>query len=213
MLQMNLSYTLIQGMRVIDKIMFIAICTFFFSCADDKAGIKGDPVLKEKYFTMEENGWKSFSYTQDIDQINYTATQVPLEYYILKTEGIGNLNKADSISKANTKERIVEFEFLHEEEQDLLKSGIAGLNYENAIQYLSYDIKNDFCLVTKSQDTIKSNGVIFERTFGVTPVNRLLIFFSNVQSNQSVQLIYDDKLFGKGVLKFNFKEKITKIAL
>ncbi|MFP9099827.1 hypothetical protein ACLI09_12295 [Flavobacterium sp. RHBU_24] len=201
-------------MRVTGSAILVLILFMITCCGPNKEdALKVGSAIKAKYFKMEQNGWKSFTHTQNIDEINYTATQVPLDYYILKKEGIDDLNKADSISKANEEERIIEFEFLHEEEQDLLKDEKARLDYESAIKYMSFNIKDDFYLVTASHDTIRSEGVLFERTFNVSPSNKLLIFFSGVKANQPVQLVYDDKLFGKGVLKFNFKEKITKILL
>ena len=201
-------------MKVI--ISFLVVSIIVCSCKrDTDLSVKSNKEreMKERYFKLQNKGWKSWSNTQKVADINYTATEVPLAYYILNTQGGDNVTQVDSIEKQNETERIIEFEFLHNEEKDLLDGKIAKMDYGSAIKYLSFNINKDFYIVTAKKDTIKCEGVLYERAYKVTPSSKLLLFFSGVDPKQSIQLIYDDKLFGQGVMKFNFKEKITRILL
>ena len=137
---------------------------------------------------------------------------MPIQYYILKNEGKKDFLKVDSIYEANKKERIYEFDIKQIQNKNLLEKKYTNLDYETTINYLSFDIEKDFCLVTSSKDTIKASGVLYERHFKTTPNEKILIFFSNIEPDEKVQLLYNDKLFRNGLLKFQFKEKYTNIV-
>src|SRR5690606_14199103 len=111
----------------------------------------------------------------------------------------------------NNKERIIEVEFQHSNEADLLKEEFTKKTYDNAVKYMAFDIQGDFSVVTSSNDTIKCVGVNFERNFKVAPFKRVLLYFNNIKPNDNIELIYQDKLFGNGILKFNFKETPIKL--
>lgn len=199
-------------MKGVNNLPFFLLLIILISC---KQSPKEDVVGKEsyKYYKLEEKGWKSKNYMQTVDGVNYTATEVPLSYYILKDMGKEKITSVDSIVKANKGERIVEFEFLQIEEKNLLKEKFTKMDYDKTINYLSFEISKDFYLVTSSQDTIKSSGGIYERAFKLTPHQKILLFFSGVPEDDNIQLVYTDKLFGKGTLKFKFNEKLTKPLL
>ncbi|WP_330444450.1 hypothetical protein [Flavobacterium sp. C4GT6] len=169
--------------------------------------------LAYKYFSLEKSGWKSKKNTQQVDDIYFTATEVPLAYYILKEKGADNLTSVDSIENVNSKERILEFEFLQDEEQDLLKEEFTGRTYEDGVKYMSFSIENDFYVVTSKQDTIKCAGTLFERSFKLTPYKRVLLFFSGIEPDDEIQLIYNDRLYNKGTMKFKLQENLTKVIL
>lgn len=199
------------------KLLMISliVCFCIISCKKESstAREKRQNEVKERYFNFQEKGWKSLSNSQKIDDIHYTATEVPLDYYILNSQGTKDVLVTDSISKANKTERIIEFEFLHDEEKNLLESNLLSMDYESAVKYMSFNIYKDFFLVSAQKDTIRCEGVLFQSAYKVSPSSKLLLFFSGVAPNRPVQLVYDDKLFGKGLVKFSFKENITKIVL
>ena len=76
---------------------------------------------------------------------------------------------------------------------------------------MSFSIEKDFKVVTESNDTIKCNGVLFERNFKVAPFKRLLLYFNNIDPNETIKLIYNDELFGNGIMEFEFIEKPLKL--
>lgn len=185
-----------------------------FSCnKKENKNIKDvdDSAIRYKLFQLEDMGWKSKNNSQQIDDIDFTATEVPIEYYLLKDQGKSDLFNIDSLYNQNKFERIIEFTFSQEDEEDLLKEDFTNLSYEEGVKYMSFKMENDFYVVTSKNDTIKCSGVNYERNFKVAPFQKIMLFFSGIQPKDKIQLIYNDKLFGKGIVKFKFEEQYKEI--
>jgi hypothetical protein len=172
-----------------------------------------DSSIRYQLFQLEKFGWKSKLHNQKVDGISFTATEVPIQYYLLKDQGNQDLFNIDSLYQENKRERIVEFTFEQEDEDDLLKDKFTSLSYEDGVKYMSFSLDKDFYVVTSNNDTIKCSGVNYERNFKVAPFQKVLLFFSGIDPNEKIQLIYNDKLFKKGILKFQFKDSYTEILL
>lgn len=201
-------------MRVYKKLLFIFFVFSLFSCKKEKTTTgRDDSEIRSRYFQLEKIGWKSREYSQKVDDINFTATEVPIQYYILKDQGTTDLFKVDSLYEANKQERVVEFTFQQDQEKDLLSDQFTGLPYANAVKYMAFAINNDFYVVTSKNDTIPCNGVSYERNYKIAPFQKILLFFSGIDPNEKIQLVYKDHLFRKGTLKFKFKDTFTEILL
>ncbi|PAM93696.1 hypothetical protein B4N84_15580 [Flavobacterium sp. IR1] len=201
-------------MKVLTKLIFIFFVFVLTSCKKDSATINpDDSKIRDRYFNLEKIGWKSHEYTQKVEDIGFIATEVPIQYYLLKDLGNENLKTVDSIYETNKRERVIEFVFQHEEEKDLLSPDFTGIEYTDAIKYISFSIDKDFYAVTSKNDTILCSGVTYERTYKIAPYQKVLLFFSGIDPNEKIQLIYNDFLFKKGILKFNFKDTYTPLAL
>lgn len=178
------------------------ILTTLVACGDSKSS---GPQISYKLFNLQQQGWKSKSVTQFVGDINYTATEVPLQYYLLKNNP-DDLKKVDSLYQINSKERVIEVEFQHTGQTDLLKQEYTRRSYEEAVKYMAFAIEKDFSVVTSSNDTISCSGVNFERNFKVAPFKRVLLYFNNVNPDDNIKLIYQDQLFGNGIIKFNLND-------
>ena len=191
------------------KIFFLLIIVFFFSCKKERK----EPltIAEQKLFNLEQAGWKSKSISHFYSEISYKATIVPLQYYIIKSEGIQDLEKVDSIYESVKNERVIEIEFQQEREDDLLKKRYTKRSYEESVKYAAFKINNDFMAVTQMGDTIPCSGVTFERNFKVAPFKRILLFFGGIPEEENIKLIYNDQLFGNGHMKFNFTETPIKL--
>lgn len=181
----------------------------FGSCQKEQE--KPRTEIEERLFNLEQSGWKSRSISHFFSDIEYNATLVPIQYYILKNEGSQDLNSVDSIYQEYKNERVIEVKFQQEKEDDLLKDMYTNRSYEDAVKYMAFTIRKDFKAVTQSGDTIACAGVTFERNFKVAPFKRLLLNFGGIPENETIQLVYDDQLFGNGLMKFNFKERPIKL--
>ena len=195
--------------------LFMTIIVFY-SCEKKKENNipdVDDSAIRYQLFQLEKFGWKSKLHSQKVDDINFTATEVPIQYYLLKDQGNQDLFNIDSLYQENKRERIVEFTFEQEDEEDLLKGQFTSLSYEDGVKYMSFSLEQDFYVVTSKKDTIKCSGVTYERNFKVAPFQKVLLFFSGIHPDEKIQLIYNDKLFKKGILKFQFKDSYTEILL
>ena len=186
---------------------FVLVFGIFISCDNSS---KPNTQPDYKFFSLQQQGWKSKSITQFVNDINYTATEVPLQYYLLKSTE-EDYQKTDSIYNLNSKERIIELEFQHANQADLLLQDYTNRSYDESVKYMAFSIKKDFKVVTSSNDTITCAGVNFERNFNVAQFKRVLLYFNNINPNDNIKLIYQDQLFGNGIIKFNFKETPLKI--
>lgn len=199
-------------MKELNKYYFILLIFVLFSCKkEDKT--TDDSEIRDRYFNLEKIGWKSRVYNQLVDDINFTATEVPIQYYLLKDKGNEKLVLVDSLYEQNKTERVIEFTFHQEEEKDLLDKKFTGLSFDDTVKYMSFGLDRDFYVVTSKNDTIACSGVTYERNYKIAPYQKVLLFFSGIDPNDKIQLIYNDVLFRKGTLKFKFKDPYTEIAL
>lgn len=192
------------------SISMLLLLALFYSCKEEKDA-QGDEAIRFRYYNLENQGWKSRLHVQQVDNISYTATEVPLQYYLLKDMGDADLVRVDSIYEENKHERVIEFVFQQAQEKDLLQEEFTKLGYQKSVEYMAFTIEKDFYAVTSKKDTIRCNGVQFERNFKVAPSNKLLLFFSGIAPDDKIQLVYEDKLFGKGTLKFNFVDPLLNL--
>jgi hypothetical protein len=200
-------------MKVCNILVFVLFIFLFASCKKETENNQQDAEIRDRYFNLEKAGWKSRSYTQVVDDIGFTATEVPIQYYLLKDLGNQNLRQVDSLYEENKRERIIEFVFQQDEEKDLLSQDFTGMDYTQAVKYMSFGLDKDFYVVTSKKDTIPCSGVNFERNYKIAPFQKVLLFFSGIDPDDKIQLIYNDFLFRKGTLKFKFKDPFTPIAL
>lgn len=201
-------------MKVLSRFIFLSLFLVIISCKKNNESTNlDDSKIRDRYFNLEKVGWKSRMYTQKIEDIGFTATEVPIQYYLLKDLGTVNLKMVDSLYEENKRERVLEFTFQQEEEKDLLSKDFTGMDYTSAVKYMSFGIDKDFYIVTSKKDTIACSGVTFERSYKIAPYQKILLYFSGIDPNEKIQLIYNDFLFRKGTLKFKFKDPYTQIAL
>ena len=165
----------------------------------------------ERLFEYQDKGWKSNQVINFTSEIQYRATEVPIEYYLIKNQGTSNPQAFDSIVAAHATERVIEFEFEHIKGKDLLEKEYNNLSYDDAVIYMSSKIQKDFMAVTSSNDTIACSGVLFERHFKVSPFKRVMLFFGGVDPNETIKIIYNDQLFDNGNFSFDFNEDTIKL--
>ncbi|PXY43160.1 hypothetical protein [Flavobacterium hydrophilum] len=202
-------------MKDLSRLVLAFLLLVLFSCKkEDSQSTKiDDSEIRDRYFNLEKIGWKSRAYTQKIEDIGFTATEVPIQYYLLKDQGTENLKTVDSLYEENKRERVIEFTFQQDEEKDLLAKDFTGMEYTDAVKYMSFGLDKDFYVVTSKKDTIPCSGVTYERSYKIAPYQKVMLFFSGIDPNDKIQLVYTDYLFRKGTLKFKFKDTYTPLAL
>jgi len=199
-------------MKVTSSLLLLVIL-MLLSCKKEQEAPAAGSDARSRYYRLQNLGWKSRTYTQRASDMTFTATEVPIQYYLLKEKGPQDLSVIDSLYEENKKERIVEFTFAQEAEKDILKKEFTGMKYDDAVKYMAFAIDKDFYVVTSKHDTIACSGANFERTYKITPYQKVTLFFSGIDPNEKLQLVYTDHLFRKGTLKFNFSDTYTEIAL
>jgi hypothetical protein len=192
---------------IISLVLLVVLGVFILIKKTKTSGTNRIPEYK--LFSLNQGNWKSKRINQFVNDINYTATEVPIQYYLLKNNPDIYTN-IDSLYQINAKERIIEVEFQHVKEADLLLADYTNKTYEDAVKYMAFTIEKDFSVVTSSNDTIPCSGVNFERNFKIAPFKRVLLYFTGISPNENIRLIYHDYLFGNGIVKFNLTGTILK---
>lgn len=200
-------------MKVLNSFFIAFSLMILFSCSKEKKTVRDDSQIRDRYYNLQKIGWKSKVYNQKVDDIDFRATEVPVQYYLLKDKGNQDLFLVDSLYERNKNDRVIEFTFTQEDEKDILDREFTGMNYDDAVKYMSFGLDKDFFIVTAKNDTIPCSGVLFERSYKIAPYQKVMLFFSGIDPNEKIQLIYKDYLFKKGTLKFKFKDPYTEIAL
>ncbi|UMY66243.1 MULTISPECIES: hypothetical protein [unclassified Flavobacterium] len=199
-------------MRVKTKHLLVALLYMvLLSCKEEAKKTPDDSAIRYRYFNLEKSGWRSRNHTERLGELTFSAAEVPVEYYILKEEGNTDLLKVDSLYEMHKNERIIEFTFRSKDDADVLESRFTNRGYSKAVEYMSFGIENDFSIVTEKHDTIKCAGVLFERNFKIAPFSRVILFFGGVPPKDKIQLVYRDKLFKKGTIKFQFNDPIIAL--
>lgn len=198
-------------MKVNNYILILtALVALNFSCDNkDKTGTVNN-VIAYKNYEGSNQSWRSKTVSHFGTDIIYRATEVPKNYFFAKNLN-GTPEHIDSIVKNTGQERIIEFEFENSNGADLLESQFTQMDYDDSVIYLANTIQNDYKLVTSTNDTLPCIGVQLERHFQVTPFKRLLLFFDGVPENETIKLIYQDKLFKNGIFKFSLNENLLEL--
>jgi hypothetical protein len=92
---------------------------------------------------------------------------------------------------------------------ELLKYNLQSpQQYDYRVKYTSFDMQNDVYLV-QGKDTLKPGLFQFERIFEAAPYGTAMFAFDNTlfNKNNEFTVVYNDKLFDKGFIKFNYKNK------
>lgn len=181
------------------------------SCKSEAEKQMEQSVLSTKMFYHQEQGWKANQILNFTKDIQYRATEVPIEYYLLKNEGLEDVKAFDSVALANNRERVIEFEFEHIQSKDLLLKDFTKRSYDDSVIYMGGTIKNDFYAITPNNDTIPCLGVHFERHFKVSKFKRVLLYFGEIDPDHSLKLVYKDNLFSGKTFEFDFGNKPVKL--
>lgn len=181
------------------------------ACKSDAEKRLEESVLSSKMFYHEQRGWKANQILNFTKDIQYRATEVPIEYYLLKNEGLEDVAAFDSLALANNKERVIEFEFEHIASEDLLEKEFTKRSYDDSVIYMAGTIKDDFYAITSNNDTIPCLGVHFERHFKVSNFKRVLLYFGGVSPDESLKLVYKDQLFSGKTFEFDFGNLPVKL--
>lgn len=160
---------------------------------------------------LEEINTKDSTYIVQVNEkkkqdIFLRAKKVPNKMYLLN-KGVPE-EEIDQAVTASQKEVLYYFEFEDEFKTDLIAKHFED-DPDGHISYLSFDIYQDFYLISKEGDTISANYSVYERDFQMAPYERILLSFTGIEDTSGYALLYDDRLFGSGSTVFHFASDKT----
>jgi hypothetical protein len=149
-----------------------------------------------------------------IGSIDYIGMYKPLDYVVLKELGkSSDPENVDTDKYTGVKKDFEGMEYYSikmgavQSGRDILLYNIATeQEYYERVNYYTVNAQNDIFLVQGS-DTLPCELYHYERTYGVSPYNNILLgFATNKNNNQPAQLHFNDKIFNSGLLIFSFNK-------
>lgn len=144
-------------------------------------------------------------YTKQVNNFIF-RTSVMSSYDFLERKNT-KVNKSDEIELKSESILILEIEDINLY-QDVLKSKELTMSKDSTIQYLIGDIQKDL-LIEQNDKLIESHGVIYEGKNTKINKLRIMFLFHDLNRRLPFKIIYDDHIFGKGLIKFTIKKNNT----
>jgi hypothetical protein len=173
--------------------------------------IKKETMPTNTYIKWVRNPENGLIKTKTINELQFKVQYKPYEYIVCMEEQTEKI--ADTLMKRKLKElegmQYYDLKILlKNNEGELLKSGLtAAGEYDNRVKYFSFGMQQDIQLVD-GNDTLPCTMYHFERAYDATPVCTILLGFNkdNSKEGKAKTLLFYDRTFNKGLLKFTFKE-------
>jgi len=188
--------------KPINIVLFLAI-TIFVGCS--KETLKPSELIN--WVNDSENGLIQKQIINDFDfEVLYKPTD-----YVIALEGRTDQLTEEAYSEL--KSSVGEMQYLDlkiksaAENTDALSGAIKSQDdyYERLDYFVTYAYQ-DIQLV-QGEDTLSPLIYHFERTYGLTPYNTILLGFEKTESPGDRTLIIDDQVLGIGRVKFVFDEE------
>lgn len=211
----NIIYTILSTVLV-----FLA-CSETAKTSKEKNKIKTD-FTKQQYAPDEYVKWVQgeeypLNKEKQIDELIFSVQYKPHEYIICQEERTNEI--PDSILKQKISE-IEDMEYydlkieLENGTQELLKYGLTETGqYDDRVKYFAFSMQKDIQLVLDGKDSIPCGLYHFERAYDVVPFVKVMLGFPTTDKKISERtLVFHDKVFNKGIIKFQFtKEELQNV--
>lgn len=191
------------------RIVLILIVIVISSCGLDSL----KPVGYVKWVENVDNGLKA---EKIINEVAYTIQYKPSDY-IVAMEQKDPMLKEEILKERKEQLKGMQYYTLRISPKDkvteVLSLGTTVKDeYYQRMDYVSFDMQNDIFIV-ENNDTLNCSMYHFVREYGITPnVDLLLGFNENVEINSDKEIIFEDKIWGGGIIKFTINKKdIEKI--
>ncbi len=193
-------------MKATNIFCFMAGFLLMFGCAPDYVTPNG----YVNYFNETSNGLIK---EQCFEQLQFKAAVVTNSLLAIK-RSLGNEERIASNLKQIENLTYFVFKIHSNKKSDpFLEGAKTREEYAMRMQYANTGIQKDFKL-EYNQTTIDCRVVIFEPARNLSEEQTFSLVFDDLKLSEvvlsDVKLIYDDKLFGLGVMKFNFKKESIK---
>lgn len=216
-----------------EKLMFLIIMMFLISCGNgvnqkelanpatvetNNGYVPAKDAQKlnvQDYINWIQNPGNGFKKEKSIDDITFSVLFKPYEYIICQEEKTQTIYDSIIIRKTGELNEMQYFDLkieLNDGQGELLKHQLTSVEeYNKRVNYFAFEMQKDIQLLD-GRDTVSCLLFHFERAYDVSPLSTFLLGFpltKNIESKEKT-LIFYDRTFNKGVLKFTFKKDELK---
>ena len=198
-----------KGVKPLICVMIIG-CYFLCSCkektelTDDLEAVNDSSELEESFsLKFVKKGDDKNHKRQAYKEVGYEVKTISaIEFLEIEGENISS-DDMDELKKESV--FILDITSLSKSSRSPFTLKQCSLNKEKAIEYFSFKLE-DKIHVKQNGESFQPTGSHFERDFGLSDRLRVILFFKNVDLNQSLEFFYQDNLFGAGKLNFIFEQ-------
>jgi hypothetical protein len=173
------------------------------------------PYEYVSYVDQKDNGLHA---NKQLDELTFEVTYKPTDYLVVKELRQKEIVPADFETLRQDYKDMHYFLLSIKNtsgETDVLKYKISTQDaYSERLKYFAFGMERDLKLV-EGTDTIPCSMVLYERNYGISGQANFMIAFPVTDTsvvNNNKTILFDDKIFGMGMLKFNVsKESIDAI--
>ena len=171
-----------------------------------------EKMTVDEFISWSREGDNGLNKTKDISDIKYKLSYLPapvMAFLELRSE---EYNDVKFKTTSENYSAMTYFNFRMEAIDgtgELLKHNLQSpAQYEERVKYISFEMQNDLFLV-QGKDTLFPGLYHFERVFEIAPYATVMFAFDNelFNSKEEFTIVYYDRLFDKGYVKFNYKNK------
>jgi hypothetical protein len=211
-------------LKTLHKIASLTLVVFSFSCGKVKKGdsfdnpggenVSANETLKEELFPSEYVSWvrdpnNGLVKDKEMDELKFSVLFKPSEYIICQEERSEKISTALCAKKLDEMSELEYYDLkieLKDGQEEILKHDLSSSSqYGKRVEYCSFQMQKDIVMLNGS-DSIQCAMLHFERAFDIAPYATFLLAFPKQKGkDENRTIILHDKLFGKGILKFQFK--------
>jgi|TARA_B110000438_G_C15617304_1_gene564916 hypothetical protein len=165
------------------------------------------------YIAWVKNEDNQLNRSKTIQDIRFRVNYLPLDYMLCNELKKSNVSKKELELLKQEYNGMEYYELKIEAlkfNDELAKYQLQSQGqYQERIQYLAFDMQNNISLQTEDNRLVECKLYHFERTYGITPYSTFLLGFSkeDIAAAKERTIVIDDKLFNKGLIKFNWTEQ------
>lgn len=151
--------------------------------------------------------------SKKIKEVNYNLRYISNEQMALKdVTDISKISQTQFDSLVKNYDSLLFFNLeisIDNFTDDILKYNLGGdmeTNYSRLVEYYSFKMQHDICLVQNEKDTIPCVLYHYERNYGISSKTNVMIGFKP-KTLSNLVLVYDNKHLKTGTVKFQIEEK------
>lgn len=114
-----------------------------------------------------------------------------------------HIDMADRMELMKETVVILTIDLNNAKESDVFESEKLTMSREDAMNYLVGNIASDI-EIKQGKNSISPSGVEYDAGISKPSELRVFIYFNNIKTNQPSNVVFYDRLFGSGLLRFNF---------
>lgn len=189
--------------------LFCLFSSLVFSCTDNKQiGPESISKVSAKTESLDSDHPDNSSGESDrrtdsgktYNGIHYTVNLLNAVDFVARKGEKPDLKERLELSKESV--AILKIDLRNQKETSVFESTKMTMNKEDALKYLIGQVATDFT-IEQDGKSIAPTGVQYDSGVSEPDNIKLFFFFNQVNLNQPVSVLYYDRMFGSGLMRFN----------